>query len=194
MNRGELELLVAQYMHRGDLTNNIPGFVDLATQRLGRMLKSQVNEITANINPTVNPSPLPADYRGMRAVYSMEDRGPVTLQSQNISRINRFANTGSPTAYNVQGKAILIRPFREGTYELHYFAEPAALGSAASENAVLSEYPYLYLYACLVEANIFTKDPEQASAMLEILAGEVFEVNAMSGAARAGNAPQMMGV
>ena len=193
MNRGELEALVAQYMHRTDLASVIPGFVDLATQRLGRMLKSQVNEITVPITPTVNPSPLPADFRGMRVVYSQEDRGPIPLQSQSVHRIQRFANNGSPAAYNIQGKTILIKPFRTGTYEIHYFAEPAALGGATSENAVLDEYPYLYLYASLVEANIYIKDPEQARSMLEILSTEVFEVNAMSGAARAGDAPQIMG-
>ena len=194
MNRGELEALVAKYMHRTDLAADIPGFVDLATQRLGRMLKSQVNEISVDHQPTENPSDLPADFRGMRAVYSLEDRGPVALQSQSISRITRFANSGSPAAYNIQGKQILIKPFRAGTYELHYFAEPAALGSPSSENAVLDEYPYLYLYASLVEANIFVKDPDQANAMLNILTSEVFDVNAMSGAARAGGNPQMIGV
>ena len=193
MNRGELEALVANYMHRTDLATQIPGFIDLATQRLGRMLKSQVNEITVDFQPTENPSLLPADFRGMRSVYSLEDRGPVALQSQSISRITRFRDSGSPAAYNVQGKSIRIAPFRAGTYELHYFAEPGELSGPTSENAVLDEYPYLYLYASLVEANIFVKDPDQAQAMLQIFSSEVFEVNAMSGAARAGDAPQMMG-
>lgn len=194
MNRGELEALIAQYMHRTDLAAQIPGFITLSTQRLGRMLKSQVNEITAIHQPTVNPSALPADFRGMRVVYSRENRGPVPLQSQSATRIARYRQDGSPAAYSISGKAITIAPFRAGDYDLVYFAEPAELTTTGSENAVLDEYPYLYLYAGLVEANIFVKDPEQANSMLEILRSEVFEVNAMSGAARAGDAPQIQGV
>lgn len=194
MNRGELEALVAQYMHRKDLTAQIPGFISLATARLGRMLKSQVNEITSTINPVTNPSPLPQDFRGMRLITAAESRGPVPLQSQSATRINRFSDNGSPAAYSISGKQITIKPFREGIYTITYFAEPAALTAGGSENDVLDEYPYLYLYACLVEANIFVQDPEQANAMLQIFSSEVFEVNAMSGAARAGDAPQVQGV
>ena len=194
MTRTELEALIASYMHRSDLTGDIPGFISLATQRLGRMLRSQVNQTIAILQPVTATSDLPANYRGMRALYAQESRGPVALSSVSTHRITRFANTGSPAAYSITGKKLTIAPFRAGDFELHYYNEPAELVSGTSENAVLDEYPYLYLYASLVEANIFLQNPDQAARMLSIFTGEVHDVNSQSMYASAGDAPAVIGV
>ena len=194
MTRAELETLIASYLHRVDMTTDIPGFIALATQRLGRMLRSQVNQTVVLFQPTTATSALPADYRGMRAVYSQESRGPVALSSAGLHRISRFASTGSPAVYSITGKSITIAPFRAGDFELHYYNEPATLTTGSSTNAVLDEYPYLYLYASLVEANIFLQSPDQAARMLSIFTGEVRDVNSQSMYASAGDAPAVVGV
>lgn len=194
MTRDELAALIASYTHRTDLAADIPGFIALATDRLGRMLRSQANQTIAILQPTTATSALPTNYRGMRALYSSESRGPVPLSSVSTHRIARFATTGSPAAYSITGKQITIAPFRAGDFEIHYYNSPDELTSGTTENAVLDEYPYLYLYASLVEANIFMQNPDQAARMLSIFTGEVRDVNAQSQYATAGDAPAVIGV
>jgi hypothetical protein len=191
MNRGELESLVASYMHRTDLATQIPGFIDFATKRLGRMLRSQENETTLTWVTDQNPFVLPADYRGMRAVSVAQDRGPKTLTAVSLQQINRLASIGIPATYAVSGKTITFAPYQASTITIDYWNEPAALNTGTDTNAVLTEYPYLYLYASLVEAAIYVEDAEKASTMSDVLLGEVDQVNSMSRDANAGGLPSM---
>jgi hypothetical protein len=191
MNRGELETLAANYMHRNDLTSDMPGFVDFATKRLGRMLRSQANEAAFEFSANSNPYPLPADYRGMRAVTSAQDRGPKVLASVSPQQINRLQSIGVPAVYSVSAKLITFAPYQASTITINYWQEPEAMALATDTNAVLEQYPYLYLYATLVEASIFVDDTEKAASMMDVLVGEVDQVNSMSRDANAGDLPTM---
>lgn len=193
MNRGELETLIAQYMHRNDLTANIPGFIDMATQRIGRTLRSQINEVSLTLGMTANPTPLPDDFRGMRTVLSEQDRGPNPLRAVSPTQLARASSIGTPAFYAVAGKTITVQPFTAGNLLIDYWAEPAALTTPSSTNSVLTEYPYLYLYAALVEAAIFVDDTQKAGDMAGVFNNEISEVNQMSADANSGAIPIISG-
>ena len=194
MNRGELETLIAQYMHRNDLGAFIPGFIDMATDRIGRTLRSQVNETTLTLGITVNPTPLPADFRGMRTVLSEQDRGPNPLRAMSPTQLARATSIGTPAFYAISGKSIQVQPFVAGNLIIDYWGNPAPLTSESSTNAVLTEYPYLYLYASLVEAAVFVDDTKKAGDMAGVFNNEIFEVNQMSADANSGAIPIISGV
>ena len=187
MTRGELETLIAAYMHRTDLGPYIPGFIELAGQRIGRTLRSQANETVVELGITEPNTALPDDYRGMRSVLSKQDRGPRVLSAMSPTQLARYTSNGTPAFYCIQGKTITVQPFTAGVIILDYWAEPAALPATTSTNAVLTAYPYLYLYAALVEASVFVDDTEKAGNMAGVFNNEITEVNnqgsdAMSGA------------
>ncbi len=194
MTRTELEALIAQYMHRTDLTGQIPEFINFATIRIGRMLQSASNEALANLVVSANPTALPADYARMRSVTQAQTGGDVTIFPVGAARFNHFSQQGVGVVYHIQGKFIEFAPLGAGTYVLDYFQIPAALTSGASTNQVLEDLPFLYLYASLVEANIFVQDPEQSNAMLAIFTAEVEDENRRTSAANAGGMPAMHGV
>lgn len=197
MTRGELETLVANYLHRTDLVGDIPGFITLATSRLGRELRTQWNEYYLDPFTVLEQmQELPAGFRQMRRLSYPAARGPVTLVSQGSHLIDRFRNRfdnagGIPAAYALVGATVQIEPFLAGDYRLNYWGNPAELAASGSTNLILDNFPYLYLYACLVEAYIFTQDDAMVEKTLDVLNSEVDAVNIEAKRTRIGDAPAM---
>lgn len=194
MNRSDLEARIASYLHRNDLSAQIPGFIELATVRLARDLRSMFNEVY--LDPfTVNadPMPLPQDFRNIRSLAVKADRGPATLRSVGSHGLNRYGNNGGePLVYTIRGRDLHIRPYQARDYILNYYAAPAELTSGTSENDVLTNYPYLYLYASLVEAYVFIQDTEREQAMIVTYTSELELVNREAKLSRTGDAPAMV--
>lgn len=60
---------------------------------------------------------------------------------------------------------------------LRYYQE-LATPTAAAANSILTNYPHVYLYGCLVEAAIMTQDSPSAQAYLALYNGAVSGLNA----------------
>ncbi len=195
MNRGELEALAASYMHRTDLAGNIPGFISLATARLARDLRSVFNETFEEISVAADPTPLPDDFRAMRSIAQNTNGGSTSLRYVGAHEITKYRNNdGQAMVYTIRGREMQIRPYQAGTYTVDYYNAPAALTTTADTNDVLENYPYLYLYATLIEGYIFIQDESMAASMLNIYSTELEAVNAESKKSRTGDAPAMRAV
>jgi len=183
-------------MHRTDLSDQIPGFIDLATSRLARDLRSSFNE--KMIDPysvSANPQTLPADFRGIRSLAVNTDSGAASLRYVGSHELNRYANNdGEPQVYSIRGRELWVRPYQARDYQLNYYSAPEALSAETSSNDILLEYPYLYLYASLIEANIYVQDEANAARMASIYTEELERVNDESKKARTGDAPAMRSV
>ena len=188
MNLGELKTLLAEYMHRDDLTDVLGGFISLATQRIGRDLKSQFNQIILDpFEPTTPIFDLPSDYRGMKDLSYSQGEVQVELHAANQSSVKAFQSTGArPMVYSVIGTRIEIRPFQAKEFRLIYYNAPQDLVAADDTNEVLTNYPYLYLYASLVEAFFYTQDGGGRDQALQTYSAEVEAVNTQSANADAG--------
>ena len=110
----ELQTLVAQYMHRVDLTAEIPGFIELARTRINRDMRVRENIIQATETPTVNPRPLPADFLEMRDIYYLPDSGRLTLQLVGRKQLNSansaLGSTVQPQFYSIDGTQLETQP------------------------------------------------------------------------------------
>ncbi len=197
-DRSDLITLVESYLHRADSTldDNIGSWIDFATKRIGRDLRSQENETSLDLTPVGNPVALPADYRAMKVIqYPADGNADIALRSVPSATIARVTNTGSsPALYSISGFLMTIKPFQAKTFSTVYWSEPAALVSAGDENPVLTAYPYIYLYAVLIEANAWLQDFAARSQWLAVYAGEVGATNEQSQSADVGNTPAMFGV
>ena len=178
MNRAELALLVADYAHRLDLLPRIESaFIPLAESRIGRTLKSIENETVQELTPAESPFDLPTDYGSIRALSIDQNRGPHTLVSLDLHTINNWARTGGqPRFYAIAAGQVDVRPFVAGTFNFFYYFKPL-LPEATSENAVLDAWPNVYIFATLVELNIWTQDKEQRELNLGLYDGEIREIN-----------------
>lgn len=197
-DKSDLITLVESYLHRSDSTldNNIASWIDFATKRIGRDLRSQENETSLDLTPVGNPVALPADYRAMKVIqYPADGNADIALRSVPAATIARITNTGSsPALYNVSGFLLTIKPFQAKTFSLVYWSEPQALAASTDENLVLTAYPYIYLYAVLIEANAWLQDFTVRSQWLATYAGEVGATNEQSQSADVGDTPAMFGV
>jgi len=195
MNRGELESLIADYIHRTDLASNIPGFIDLATARIGRDLRSAENETVLDpFEPTDQISDLPDDFRSIRDISWLQGASRIVLKSSSVTRMSRFQQTGNaPAFYRLIGKQIEITPFQVKEFRLVYFNAPAPLVDTNSENEILTNYEQLYLYASLVEAYFFTLDAGGRDLALATYTSEVETENTRTSKADAGDRPSIQG-
>ena len=197
-DKSDLVALVESYMHRADATldNNIGTWIDFATARIGRDLRSQQNEVTLDLSPLANPAALPADYRAMKVIsYPADGNASIALRSVPPATIARVTNTGSsPAVYSVSGFELTVKPFQAKVFATTYWAEPDALVVDADENDVLNAYPYIYLYAVLIEGNAWVQDFVLRDQWLATYAGEVALTNEQSQSADVGDVPAMAGV
>lgn len=187
MNLGELKTLVADYMHRTNLDSKIPGFIQMATERIGRNLRSQENTTTLFPYDPSTDGALPVDYRGMKEISYLTGERRIQLRGANVDVMSMYAQTGVGSQfYKVNGLYIDIVPFLSRDYRLIYYNAPAALVDDEDTNAILTAYPYLYVYGALVEAMFYIRDFQAREGAIATFASEIDELNMMSSNADTG--------
>lgn len=199
MTQGELVTLVESYAHRSDasLDSNIGTFINFATKRIGRDLRSQFNTVRRDpVVGTENPIPLGEDFREMRiASYPLDGGGSVDMKSAPAHLWERVRGSGqTPRVFMVVGTDMYIKPFQVKVFTTTVWVEPEALDSAGATNDVLEQYEYLYLYATLIEVYTWTQDPALRAEALGNYTSEKDLINEQSAASDMGDAPAMVGV
>ena len=191
-NKQELANAIAAYMHRDDLATQIDAiFIPFATKRIGRDLRSQSNNFVIDFDITQNTQELPSNFVDIRALQAPTNNGFRLLRSGTLHEMSEYsrANSGHAAYYQINAKTISLAPRQLGTFKLDYFAEPAALVADQDTNSVLLDYPYLYLYAALVEAFFYTQEPAGHEKALAQYVGEIEKINKQSASARGGSMP-----
>lgn len=187
MTYGELKALVADYMHRSNLEDKIPGFIDFAGARIGRNLRSQENTTVVALSPTTQNFPLPADYRGMREISYVTGGTRIQLRSATVDKLSTVEQTGQFSLfYRINGLSIEIVPFVARDFKLVYYNAPAQLVDDAETNAVLDAYPYLYVYGAMLEAMFYIRDFRAREGALATFTSEIDELNLMTANADVG--------
>ena len=187
-NFAELTALVVDYAHRPELLERCQNiFVPFANLRLGRDLRSMDNEAVASLDGSIlgDPMALPDDFGSIRSLWFDGQNGPHRLRSRDEVAITRTPKNGNiPRFYMIRDNAITTRPFSQGLYTLSYHTVPV-LDATNDTNDVLTNYPYLYLYAALLELQVFVQDSEQRQGAVDTYNSEVKLVNRQVSRARA---------
>ena len=192
MDKLELKNLVSSYLHRKNLTSELDYFVDFATIRIGSELKCAENEVNTTYQMTANPDALPADFGNLRSLRYVISTGTINLRSTNSQMMARHSKSILPQFYIVRGKTVETAGTSLNTdFYIDYFAEPEELGTDTDTNTVLTKYPHLYLYACLMEGFFYVQDDNgQQRAEAQYLK-ELRRINKFSDAQRTGSVPAM---
>ena len=198
MTYGELKQLVADYMHRSDLTDEIPEFIELARTRINRDMRVRENIITATLTPSVNPFDAPADFMEMRDIYHFRNGNRVHLQLVGREQLDFYDNAAiqavHPRFFSIDGLQLETQPGGiDVVFTLLYYAAVPQLVDDADTNLLLDVYPMTWLYGSLIEGHSFTQDLTLEETSLGKYTSEIDRANDMAAEAESGAALQVAG-
>lgn len=164
-----LLLLLPSYLERRDTAfrDQMPTFINLAENRIATDMKQEGFQavVTGNF-ALANVQPKPAFWRETISFHYKISGEWVDLKLRSLEYVKRYwpatAQTGLPAYYadyNINNFYIAGTPAVAYPFELAYFARLDPLSSANDENWLTLNAPQALLYACLLEAAMWCKNP-----------------------------------
>lgn len=152
-NYADLKTAAASWLHRQDITANIPDFITMAEWRIARDLRISPLLTTTNISvsPGGSTAALPT---GFLSLVNVAISGGAELQYVPPDTIDRITGSGTPWIYTMLGSNIQIAPTwtAGGNLSTTYFKKETALSDSSQTNWYILNAPDTLLYATLLEA------------------------------------------
>ena len=166
-------------------------FVQLSHDRIFRDVRPQENVVKTTLVPVTPLIDLPTDFIDVRELSANNGNRRVVLSSVGRHRFAISASqTGFPVVYSIVGTQVEVAPITlPAEFTLWYWQKAPALVNATDTNVILTTFPYLYLYAMLIEGAVFIQDDTERKIALETYATEIQQVNERSDQSRHGEAP-----
>ena len=173
-----LQAVVADWLGRDDLTEQIPVFIALAEKRMNRELRLRVMEHRSVIevqkgqaSVSLPWSRVPGNWDVFLELRDLvwKDVDGSVIRNLHYMPVDDYAAgrmpEAVPTQYTIVGHDLFLvpAPAADGTLSMTYYAEIPPLDDDHQTNDVLLEFPDLYLYGTLVESGPYTR----SSAPLE---------------------------
>jgi hypothetical protein len=166
-NYSELQTAIANWLDRDDLTAKIPDFITLAESYLNRdlRLRSMITETTINPSQAVKYVDLPTGYR--ESIAFADDHGEEILQlhHEDLLEHQYGSSSGRPTFYSVTNRINFDR-VADASYNFTLTYYKALDLQSDLTNSVLSDYPDMYLYGALLQAEPYLKNDSRISVWL----------------------------
>ena len=166
-NYGDLKTAVAKYLQRSDLTTYIPDFVTLCQAKVARVLRTLDIQTTRSSTLSTETLTLPSDFLELvtlHLTYSGNVVYPDYVTPERMKQIKTTTPTvtGIPLAYTIHlGKTEYYPGPQAGTTfteVMAYYQRITAFSADGDVNWLLTNYPDIYLYGSLSEAEAFVKD------------------------------------
>lgn len=175
-----LQTQVADYMHRTDLTANMPTFIALAESMLFRELKVKDLETSVTGTTSGGSIALPDDFDSVSRVtitYASSERS-----LDYASRPEDYVSGGTvPKYYALEKDALRLFPAASGyTYTLYYIPIIPALSDSQTTNWLLTNARDLYLYASALEAAKYARDAAETAKLNDLVAPMLDSVRRLS--------------
>jgi len=163
MNYTELKAQVASYLHRTDLTAQIPTFIALAEAYLFRELHIKEMQVSIVGSTTGGYADLPADFGSVSRVSVTYGGVARSLDYISLADVSTSTNA-APAFYSLENNKLRIWGAGDGqAYTLYYIPAIQNLSDIVSTNWLLENAPELYLDAsCLQGAKFVRNDAEVA--------------------------------
>lgn len=158
---------VADLLNRGDLTSQIPVFIQLFEAKLKDDERARKLTDRGTITISADGLQLPSDLQSVEAWYHDSDtfRGPISVVTHDQIPLMkaRHGYSGVPAfAAIVDGKA-RFAPAPDGTYTTYmlYWRSVAPLSASNTSNWLLAARPDIYLYGAAMQAAPYLKDDQR---------------------------------
>lgn len=162
-----LRASISNWLHRSDVDERIPEFIQLAEARIARDLRMtrQLSTFTIKTTGGIALAALPSDW-----LESQRLRINSPYQLLSYMPPVQFADTylssyaGLPRHFTVEGSFLRLGPVPDQGYDIDalYFARVPSLVDQAS-NWLLDEHPGIYLWGALAQAATFIRDDEHVT-------------------------------
>lgn len=186
-NYAQLQGAVADWLERGDLTARIPDFIALAEARFNRVLRLRMMEVEAALTLGVGARKvaLPAGFREPVALWRTAAQGRCALRFVDPATLEVKFAPGPAACWTIDGAELAFDRPADVAYDLTLrMLGRLALSDAAPTNALLTDYPDLYLFGALAEAAPYLRDADLLNLVLARLDAALSEARAKEARAR----------
>jgi len=158
-----LKTAVSDWLARSDLTSYLAYFIEAGEERIYRDLKVRQMETAYSGSISSGVIALPSGFRGWKALRVTGDSG-WPLQATDLDSLYRQfplrSSDGKPMKYAINGSNVEFGPYPNDDYSLAgtYYKKLDALSEANTSNWLITDAPYLLVWASLCEAAPFLKD------------------------------------
>jgi hypothetical protein len=166
MNYTTLKSGIADYLHRDNLTAQIPGFIELAESYLFRELNVQELQVSvAGTTIAGGYGTLPTDFAAVAKITVSHGSWTTNLDYMAVADVPSTVNT-HPQYYSLEKNQIrIIGAGADQAYTLFYTPKIPPLSGTVATNWILDNASELYLYASCLEAARYIRDAGEISAL-----------------------------
>jgi hypothetical protein len=171
MNYTTLKSGIADYLHRDNLTAQIPGFIELAEAYLFRELN--VQELQTSVAGTTiagGYATLPTDFAAVARITVAHGSWTTNLDYMAVSDVASTVQV-HPQFYSLENNQIrIIGAGADQAYTLFYTIKIVPLSGSVSTNWILTNASELYLYASCLEAARYLRDAGEIATLSQSVA------------------------
>jgi len=159
-----LQASIASWLHRDDLTTEIPDFIRLAEADLQVRANLSQWDTETTVPLTSGIGALPADFSQAISVKYGSDSYTITYRpTEQFDDLFERNGSGSPEYFTIRGSNLVVTPTATGDALLRYTARFTALSDSATTNSLLALFPDAYLQGALMHANAWLQDDAQVN-------------------------------
>ena len=177
-NYTDLQTSVASWLQRDDLTANIPDFINIAESYLNNdlRLRSMIAEATVTPSQVNSYVDLPTGF--IEAIAFVDEGGEELIQVHH-DQLQTISDSASPKYYSVTSRINFESAAGSAlSYTMTYYK---GLDLATNTtNDVLTNYPNLYLYGTLLQAEMFLKNDKRVGTWHEMYSQAMRKANSRS--------------
>lgn len=185
----ELQTEMADWLHRSDLTDKLPDFIQMGEGVLNRKLRTVDMETRATITTGTSSRflALPSGFVEMRSLWIQDPAQEILYLAPRKLReyVTSETDTGTPSHFTIKDEIEFnCIPRSAYTLEQHYYKKYDL--ATDSTNWLMTNHPELYLHACLVPAAIYTRNTELLAMATGLRDEGIAEVNRVEARKRGG--------
>lgn len=186
----ELKQAIVNFSHRTDTADVVDDFIDLTENDIDKKLRLRANEVRETLSPTTRFENLPARFIEMRRLSLLSGSTPKDIQYKSPEAMQINSLSGEPKFFTVTSQIEFDRT-PTSDVEIAYYASLQPLSSSNTTNNVLTNYPDIYLYGCLMHLSIWEKDINQAQVYKALFDECLDKANEQERRGRYGPAPSI---
>ncbi len=183
---GTLKTWLSTTGHRGDLTADIPGFIQSAESMIAQHVRAIEMVTTVSLLEADRSSGavynLPADFLGARAVTGTQSSVGYALKQVSIAELYSYGLSGDPVVFSIYDSQIEFRasPAVNAAFTLVFYKRPAAFVADVDTNSLLANHQTLYQHSSMFWLHVHTQDLELATAHESAFMDAAESVNALA--------------
>lgn len=173
MNYSDLKADIAAYLHRTDLTTQIPTFIGLAEAYLFRELNVKELQTTATLVTTGEYADLPADFGSLSRITTTVNGATYDLDYQASPEYSNEV-TAVPRKFGFEMGAIRVYGAGTGTtLTMYYTPKVEALSESVATNWLTDNAADLYLFASCLEGAKYIRAKELAGELNQMVQDKI---------------------